>query len=311
MQLITFSKSKYMATNHNLLSTLELPTLSKDQMLMRNFFPPQMKWFSKSVNSIHKARPSLAYKMTMAALSFSGRRPLKAKDKDFYAQGTKQTFVSKNKTYYTYSYGKGPEVYFVHGWVSYGGRWKLYVDQVVARGFKAVVIDAPAHGTSPGMFLSLPDYVLALKHVFNNANNLHAVINHSIGSLCSIVALKECIVSKPCKIGLLSSFNTAEALLNKFGRSIGINEQVLTHIVPWIPRYAGYDISYLTISKHLEELGKDVLMIYDEEDSIVPAKEPVTLLKEHPNIRYYQTVGFGHNLKNPQIIEEVVNFITR
>lgn len=279
-------------------------------MLMRNFFPPQVKWFSKSVNSIHKARPTLAYKMTMVALSFSVRRPLKAKDKAFYAKGTKQTFESKGKRFYTYSYGEGPEVYFVHGWVSYGARWKLYVEQVVAQGFKVVVIDAPAHGTSPGMFLSIPDYVLALKLVFNNAKNVHAVINHSIGSLCSIVALKECSLGKPCKIGLLSSFNTGEALLNKFGRSIGINEQVLTNIVPWIPSYAGYDISYLNISKHLEDLGKDVLMIYDRDDGIVPAIEPMTLLNEHPNITYYPTFGFGHNLKSPQIIEEVINFIT-
>ena len=299
-----------MATKHNLGNPLELATLSADQMLMRNFFPPQIKWFSKSVNNIHKASPTLSYKMTMAALSFSVRRHLKSKDKAFYAKGTKQTFESNGKRFYTYSYGEGPEVYFVHGWVSYGARWKLYVEQVVALGFKGVVIDAPAHGTSPGMFLSLPDYVLALKLVFNNAENVHAVINHSIGSLCSIVALKESSFSKPCKIGLLSSFNTAEALLNKFGRSIGINEQVLTSIVPWIPSYAGYDISYLTISKHLEDLGKDVLMIYDRDDSIVPVIEPMTLLNEHPDITYCLTFGFGHNLKSPQIIEEVVNFIT-
>ena len=298
-----------MSEEKSLVKYFEDQNLNTDARLLRNFFPPQIKWFSKSVNGVYRLSPVVAYRMTMLALSFSAKRPLREKDKDFYARGTKRTFRCKRKTIHTYSYGEGPEVYFVHGWVSYGARWKRYVDEVVALGYQAVVIDAPAHGTSPGRFLSLPDYVLALKHVFNNAKNMHAVINHSIGSLCSIVALKESIVNKPSKIGLLSSFNTAEALLNKFARSIGIHDQIIDNILTWIPRYAGYDISHLNISSHLENMYAEILLVYDRDDLIVPSMEPMTLLNTNKNINYYPTFGLGHNLKSPEIIRQVVNFI--
>jgi hypothetical protein len=298
-----------MSEEKSLVEYFENQPFTSDALLMRNFFPPQIKWFSRGVNSIYRISPVIAYRMTMLALSFSARRRLKEKDRVFYAKGKKRTFRCKRKTIHTYSYGEGPEVYFVHGWVSYGARWKLYVDEIVALGFQAVVIDAPAHGTSPGMFLSLPDYVLALKHVFNNAKNMHAVINHSIGSLCSIVALKESMINKPCKIGLLSSFNTAEALLNKFARSIGIREHIIDDILTWIPRYAGYDISHLNVSRHLESMYAEILLIYDRDDLIVPSIEPMNLLNANKNINYYPTFGLGHNLKSPEIIRQVVNFI--
>ncbi|MAU26635.1 MAG: hypothetical protein CMH48_05545 [Muricauda sp.] len=300
-----------MKTGQNIQDPLKNISLSADEMLLRNFFPPQIKWFSKSVNQMYRAQPTIAYKMTMAALSFSVRKPLKPKDMAFYAKGKKHIFRCKQKTFNTYSYGKGPEVYLVHGWGSYGARWKLYVDELVRKGYCAVVVDAPAHGTSPGLFLSLPDYVLALKHVFNRAKHLHGVINHSIGGLCSIVALKESTKTGPFKIALLSSFNSAESLLFKFGGSIGIKEEILTGIVPWIPRYAGYGIAHLSVSRHLDARKDDVFMVYDRDDIIVPAIEPMTLLNEHPNIMYCPTYGLGHNLKSPKIIEETIAFISK
>jgi pimeloyl-ACP methyl ester carboxylesterase len=55
-----------------------------------------------------------------------------------------------------WEWGTGPTVVLVHGWGSRAGRWATLAPSLLARRFRVITYDAPAHGTSPGRMASLP-----------------------------------------------------------------------------------------------------------------------------------------------------------
>ncbi|MBT8271535.1 MAG: alpha/beta hydrolase [Bacteroidia bacterium] len=283
--------------------------VTADEKMLQHFFPPQVKLFGNLVNKLHDVHPETSYKLTLSALSFSNRRKIRLKDQDFYNAGIKRSYRFRNKQFNTYSYGMGQEVILVHGWGSFGARWKGYISRIVELGYKAVVIDAPAHGTSPGRFLSIPDYISILMRIFNECQDLYAVVSHSIGGICSTVALNQSIQRKGCKMIYLSAFNSCKTMLNKFSRCIGIKQQVIECIEEWIPKYAGNELSYFSISKHLKTMQAEIMLVYDREDYIVPSTEVLTLLNTYSAIEYIPTFGLGHNLKSEWVAGRVLDFI--
>ncbi|MBT8252842.1 MAG: alpha/beta hydrolase [Flavobacteriaceae bacterium] len=280
-----------------------------DEKMLQHFFPPQVKLFGNLVNTLHDLHPETSYKLTLSALSFSNRKKIRQKDQDFYNLGIKRSYKFRNKQFNTYSYGMGKEVILVHGWGSFGARWKSYVNRLVNLGYKAIIVDAPAHGTSPGRFLSIPDYIGILMRLFNESHDLYAVVSHSIGGICSTVALNQSIQRKKCKMIYLSAFNSCKTMLNKFSRCIGIKQKIIECIEGWIPKYAGNELSYFSISKHLHTMQADIMLIYDKEDYIVPSTEVLTLLNTHSSIEYIPTFGLGHNLRSDTVVEQVLEFI--
>jgi pimeloyl-ACP methyl ester carboxylesterase len=48
------------------------------------------------------------------------------------------------------AWGEGPTVLLAHGWESRRTHWSAFVPALTAAGYRAVAIDAPAHGDSPG-----------------------------------------------------------------------------------------------------------------------------------------------------------------
>ncbi len=280
------------------------------EMLRRKFFPRQIIYLSRLINAMYRVTPKTAYRLTMLLLSVSIKRRLRPEDSAFYAKGRREVLFLGKRPFHMYSFGKGPEVYLIHGWASAGYRWKQYVEVLVERGYKAIVVDAPGHGTSPGRLMSIPEYISALQLVFQQRRKMHAVISHSIGAMCSVIALSQCKVDRPFRIALLSTFNACQTLLEKFSMCIGIGDQVIRGVSEWIPEYAGKDLAYFSVTKHLSNLPCQSMLVYDRDDRIVPSSEVIDILNTYPDIRYHPTFGLGHNLKNQQVTGKVLDFIT-
>ena len=281
-----------------------------ERLMRQRFFPNTIHYFSKVVNLSYVISPRIANQLTMALFSIAPKKKVNAKHLKFYQRGNKETLICKKKRFNIYRFGHGPEIYLIHGWCSHGARWEAYVDDIVKKGFQAVVVDAPAHGTSPGRFLSIPAYIETLFRAFNNSKNLHAVISHSIGALCSTIALQQSKQShNKIKLVLMSTFNSCQSLLEKFSRCIGIRETIINKLNSFIPRYAGNELAFYNLADHLNIMQSSALLIYDREDIVVPSKETLTILNQVKNIQYYTTVGLGHNLYDDQVRKRVIDFI--
>jgi predicted alpha/beta-fold hydrolase len=65
----------------------------------------------------------------------------------------------------TWTWGEGPSVLLAHGWGGHSGRLTPFVRPLVEKGFSVVAFDAPGHGSAPGRYSSLPDFVEAIRTV--------------------------------------------------------------------------------------------------------------------------------------------------
>jgi len=87
------------------------------------------------------------------------------------------------------SWGEGPTVLLVHGWNSRGTHWGAYVDALTEAGFRAVAVDAPGHGDSPGDHCHALEYGLRLIEVGRQVGPLAGIVAHSFGAGATAIAL--------------------------------------------------------------------------------------------------------------------------
>lgn len=289
---------------------LEEPQNDNTKKLHSSFFPKGIKKLTAIINSIYTFSPLLAARMTMLLFSVAIRKKITEDDKNFYKRGKLIEFRSGKHKYNAYEYGDGPVVIFVHGWISNGARWKSYIDSVVKEGFKAVVVDAPAHGNSPGRFLSVPDFALSIKEVIENYQNIHAVVTHSMGSIVSTIALNMAKNNNPnLKLVLMNSFVDSDALISRFACCIGIADTVMAYTKKWIVNYTYAPLMYFSIPVHLEQLQAEILFISDDNDIVVPAIEVEKILSINTEMVHLRTKGLGHNLKSDEVVFRVLDHL--
>lgn len=284
----------------------------QDKQLVKRFFPSYIRKVGETINRVEKYRPKLACQLTMGILSVSLRKPLKAVDYRFYQAGKPRLHRWRKHRFYTYTYGKGKPILLLHGWCSNGGRWRDYVQELVDAGYRAVVLDAPGHGLSPGRFLSVPDYIQCVREVLLTEPSWHAIVAHSMGSLTGIIGASEAgHVNASTRLVLMCTFSNCDRLMSKFARCLGVSEHVLQKTREWITEYTGKPLSYFSLTDHLQQLGSTSLLIADTEDIVVPQRELDIILQQHPNMEYHLTEGLGHNLRCAKLRNRVLEYVLR
>ncbi|MFK7771156.1 MAG: alpha/beta fold hydrolase [Saprospiraceae bacterium] len=285
---------------------------AQDRELKRKFFPKGISILANSINQLHKVSPFLSSKLTMNLLSVAIRKRVKKKDEQFYQKGAKQVFTYKNKTFNVYSYGSGPKVLFIHGWASNGARWKNYVEKIVGKGFTAVVVDAPAQGTSKGFLLSIPDYIQCIKTVLYASESWYGIVSHSVGSLVGVIAASETKIKfDNLKVVLMCTFSDCDALMTKYARCMGIEEGVLTDTKNKIDQIYYEPLTHFSLVDHFKQLDAEGFLLYNPDDIVVPSVEGNKIRRALPALRFFETREGGHNLRSQKVEDEVIKFMGR
>jgi len=283
---------------------------ANDLDLKKKFFPKGISLVANGINNLYKISPFSSSRLTMFLLSIGIRRPIKKEDHLFYQKGRKETFVFKNKRFNVYFFGSGPKILFIHGWASNGARWKSYVKRIVAKGFTAVVVDAPAQGTSKGLLLSVPDYIQCIKAVLDASKNWYGIVSHSIGSLVGVIAASK---SKKqfdkLKIVLMCTFSDCDALMTKYARCMGIAEHVLTHTKNNIDKIYNEPLTNFSLTYHFKQLNAEGFLLYNSNDIVVPSIEVFKIRRALPSLRFFETTEGGHNLKSEVVENKVLDFL--
>lgn len=279
---------------------------NKDRLL-QTFFPKGIIYVGLLINNVYTISVNFAARLTMFMFSVSISKPLKQSDKLFYDKGVQRSFKVSNYGFYAYEYGSGPKVLLVHGWTCRGARWRKYVSRIVEAGYTAVVLDAPAHGTSPGYRLSVPGFVICVRALINHYHGVHAIVSHSMGSIVSTIALSESDYSNDkTKLVLMNSFADCDSLISRFANCIGINEKVMSHTREWISEYTYSSLHYFSLVDRLQFTKADVLYISDDQDIVVPKKEVTKILNCAYPLEHLETKGLGHRLQSVEIVNRVV-----
>jgi pimeloyl-ACP methyl ester carboxylesterase len=208
----------------------------------------------------------------------------------------------------TWTWGEGPSVLLAHGWGGHSGRLTPFVRPLVEKGFSVVAFDAPGHGSAPGRYSSLPDFVEAIRTVARIHGPFEAMIGHSLGAAACALAVRDGLPVS--RIVLLAPPAEAEKYTGRFARFFGIPPATHAEMKRRLERR--YRIQWSDLRVAGGECSVRVLVFHDPRDGKVPFRDGQEVVRTWPNAELVQTRGVGHHriLSNPRVIAHAVSFVS-
>lgn len=211
----------------------------------------------------------------------------------------------------------GPEgaratVLLVHGWSGRGAQLAPFFAPLVARGYRVVAFDAPAHGLSDGGVTDIADFSAAVgsvaRAVLAPGEALAALLTHSFGGPCAAVALRDGVPARAL-VTIGSPAHLGE-MADRFARFVRLPEPARRDFRGRVEARLGadcwerYDVATLKATL-------PTLIVHDADDRDVPVGHAVDLARAWPDATLHLTRGLGHTrvLRDPSVVARVVDFI--
>ncbi len=207
-----------------------------------------------------------------------------------------------------WTWGRGPAVVLVHGWGGRGAQMRAFVPALVAAGYRAVVFDGPAHGSSEGRSTSLPAFADAIAAVAR-ASDARAVIAHSMGGASTLLALSRGLALSRAVV--LASPSSAERIWNRYASALGLPELVAAEARRILEERVGTGFAALGVAQVAPLVSTPVLVVHDVDDAEVPWASGDEIARALSGARLETTHGLGHRriLRDPGVVAEAVRFL--
>ena len=215
-----------------------------------------------------------------------------------------------------WSRGHGPTVLLVHGWGGNAGQMRALADPLLARGFRVVLFDAPAHGSSDpsrlgGRRVSMLEIADALRVVAAAAGPIAGLVAHSGGCTATALALRDGWRG-PQRIAFVAPFALPSEAIEPFGQAIGASAGVTARFRAMVERRVGrpwtdFDMPGLASRRAVPPL----LVIHVRNDREVPPFHGRSVARAWPGARLFETRGLGHRrvLRDAEIASEIAGFL--
>jgi len=217
-----------------------------------------------------------------------------------------------------WSYGRGPAVLLVHGWGGCAADWAELVPRLVAAGYRAVLVDLPAHGQSSGRRTALPDLVrtihaIACELTFGPDDGFipfQAVVAHSFGGAAAVLAAREGLLAR--RMVLVNPVGDPMSFADPVGHALGLARESRAEMRERIRIRAGGDLSRIDVVRAAAELTVPGLVIHDADDATVPCAQGRAIARAWPGARFATARGLGHRgaLRDPAILAAIASFAT-
>ena len=213
-----------------------------------------------------------------------------------------------------YDWGAGDKnVLLVHGWESRGTAMRSFVQPLVAKGYRVIAFDGPAHGNSTGKRTNILEFAEAIKAIITRLGSVDAVITHSFGGMCLAYASRKLMPkTKLPKVVMTAVPTDFDDIILKIKTIMNFPNSVVESVNEMIEKIAGEKPSDLTVPKAAGKTQiEDLLVVHDTNDSIVEFKYAERILETWNNSKLLVTEGLGHYriLKHKKVLEKIVSFI--
>lgn len=202
-----------------------------------------------------------------------------------------------------------PKVLLVHGWEGRASQMGAFAQPLVRAGFHVIALDGPAHGDSDGEQTNAGEYSRALVSVQNELGHLKAVVGHSFGGGCSILAMN--MGMRADKFVTISSPSDYAQVVVGFLKFVKMSPMAERAFYSLLTHRAGLKIDELSISQLGSKLNIPILIVHDENDKEVPFINAENLKAAWSQAELLKTENLGHRriLKDDRVIQEIVGFI--
>jgi pimeloyl-ACP methyl ester carboxylesterase len=249
--------------------------------------------------------PTLAGRLAARLFARPTRHERPARERELIARGTR---VPLPGGLHATAWGAGPSVLLVHGWEGRGAQLGAFVDPLVAAGYRAVALDGPAHGDSPGRSTTGPEFASALVATHDVVGPLAAVVGHSFGGFASLLA-----VSRGLPTGRIVTIGTPASVpevLRDFRRLIRLPERALPSMIRALEARVHAPMASFEVEAFAPNIQVPVLVVHDTDDREVPYADGPRLAHVL-GARLLTTNGLGHRriLFASDVVAAIVEFI--
>jgi pimeloyl-ACP methyl ester carboxylesterase len=233
----------------------------------------------------------------------------RAAEAAFLASGTRRTLRWQGGDLAAWEWGSGPTVVLVHGWGSRAARLGPIASGLVARGFRVVAYDGPAHGASPGRFASLPEFARALGAVGAAVGPLHGLVGHSLGGAAVTMALRDGLAAE--RVVLIAPPADVRIFSDIFAETLAVPRLVQETMHRNLERRLRMTWDDLDIPALARGLSPAALVVHDRGDPDVPFDHAERIVAAWSGAGLLETAGLGHRaiLRDPDVVRRTVEFL--
>jgi len=207
------------------------------------------------------------------------------------------------------SWGQGPAVLLMHGWG--GNLYDLgaFVAPLLERGFRAVAVDAPAHGRSAGEMSSLPDMARAVAAVARTAGPLAGAVGHSMGAAALMLALEAGVQAD--RVVLIGIPQDPLDHIRYYANRHRLDARTVWEMRNRIAELTGRDPAGINLAATAARLRTPALFIHSADDRLAPVSEALHRAAAWKGARVHLMEGVGHRaiLRDPETVHETVGFL--
>ncbi len=255
--------------------------------------------------------PSIAARKGFLLFCRPFRIQLTQKQKEFFNTGERFQIEDDGHVSQVYRWGTGSrKILFLHGWQSHTYRWKAYIEALPKDEYSIYSIDAPAHGTSSGDFLSVPLYSTFIEKTIKHLDGVHAVIGHSLGSFSLLYTLYRLPLLPVNNIVLMAPPGEADDFISVFKNTLGVSTRTVKLITDEFKNRYQVGPDYFSTKRFVSSINVNGLIIHDVEDREAPYHYSIPLQQAWRKSRLVTTKGFGHNLRSATVVKDVVTFVS-
>jgi len=239
------------------------------------------------------------------------RTPLKDHQQNFLDTAERSSFLHDGYRIQVYRWGTGKKkVLFLHGWQSHSFRWKNYIESFDPNEFTLYAFDAPGHGQSGGKYLNLPIYSLVLETVHNLLGPFDAIVGHSLGSFAALYTFYRTGSVPVRRLVITGTPGEANDFLVFYQRLAGFSRRADLAIRKSFQRILDRTPAYFSARQFASVLDVPGLIIHDREDPEAPIHHAEAIHRVWKKSTLIATSGLGHNLRSPEVVKHVVDFLS-
>jgi pimeloyl-ACP methyl ester carboxylesterase len=197
----------------------------------------------------------------------------------------------------------------LHGWESRAAHLRRLVRALVEQGAEVIALDAPAHGSSPGVEAHPVAFAEALHAASGALGPFDAAFGHSMGGGALLLALAEGLPVR--RAAVLGAPASIEGVLHRFAGFIGLPPRAERAFVESVERTVGRSPGAVSAPVLAPRIVQPMLVIHDEGDIEVPFDDATTLMRLLPHATLMATRGLGHRrlLKDAEVASAVAGFL--
>ena len=220
-----------------------------------------------------------------------------------------RAFVAAGRPVVGWSWGEGPTVLLVHGWNGRAADMVALAEALVHAGFRAVAVDLPAHGRSPGRRTSIAEWRHVLAAIAEQLGGVHAVVGHSLGGAAVTLALEAGLRARGAV--LLAPASGPTEYVARVRRFLGLPAARAAGMQRRLESLVGGALAEFDAVRAAATLAAPALVLHDPADDEVPWAHGAAIAGAWPRATLVPVPGEGHFriLTAPDVVARAVEFI--